>query len=361
MSIYKKFLELLRKDIGTENESTKLRYVVRLILLLCVFYNFVATLLRSIFVQVKGTTVFVAFFFLFVAVFALTYAINKTEYVLLLTHVSMLCWISAFVRLFGWDSGIQSLLLLLLVLNFFSGYKLYLKKSSYALFLFVFRMLLFGYTRSHSPAMVIGPNFSVFSQFTNSLFSFFLIGLICFIFSRDSQVLEGKLVEYNIQLVNQANTDPLTGLNNRRKTMEYLESLVSDGRTVSLCVSICDIDFFKKVNDTYGHDIGDKVLKSIAQTMMSTLGENCFVSRWGGEEFLIVFANVNGDEAYIKLHELSDQISKLNFEVKDRSFKITMTYGLAEYDFHSDVLGLIKEADNKLYYGKENGRNQVVY
>lgn len=361
MEYLNKFIEFLRKDTGVQNESTKLRYILRLILGLSILYNLIGSILNSFFAQPKGVIPFASFFFLFVFVFIISYVCSNTSVVVVFTHLVILSWVAFFVKCYGWGVGVQSVIIVPLMMGFFSGYKHNLVKVIYAMCLFAFRVILYYYSEISVPIIETTDRYLSYIQISNSLFAFIAISVIGYIYSRDSQALEGKLVEYNIQLVNQANTDPLTGLNNRRKTMEYLEALLVDSSINNICVSICDIDFFKNVNDSYGHDIGDKVLKSIAQTMVSCLGNECFISRWGGEEFLIVFPHINGDHAYVLLEELRSEIAKLTFEVKDRSFKITMTYGLSEYDYRSDVLSFIKEADNKLYYGKENGRDQVVF
>ena len=124
---------------------------------------------------------------------------------------------------------------------------------------------------------------------------------------------------------------------------------------------MCDIDFFKKVNDSYGHDIGDKVLAGVAQTLVESVSEECLVSRWGGEEFLIVFPNMNGDEARSVLETIKTRVKKTEFDTGSRTFTITVTYGLAEYGFNGDSEAVVKEADEKLYIGKENGRDQIVF
>ena len=143
--------------------------------------------------------------------------------------------------------------------------------------------------------------------------------------------------------------------------MQYLEQTLIPGNTSFTSICICDIDFFKKVNDNYGHDVGDIVLQNLADIMTTTLDKNILAARWGGEEFLLVFAGYNGDEAYNKLETLRGNIKSLEFKAKEKTFSITMTFGLAEYDFSSDIDTIIKEADEKLYMGKENGRDQIVF
>ena len=89
--------------------------------------------------------------------------------------------------------------------------------------------------------------------------------------------------------------------------------------------------------------------------------DSMYACRWGGEEFLLVFDRMNGDQAFPNLHSILNEIRNLKFNIGDRSFSITMTMGLAEYDFKSDADTIIKQADEKMYSGKENGRNQIVF
>ena len=121
-----------------------------------------------------------------------------------------------------------------------------------------------------------------------------------------------------------------------------------------------DIDDFKQINDHYGHAAGDEVLMYVSNAMKTACGE-CDVARWGGEEFLIVFADLNGDDAYIKLSHIRDAVKDLTLHHGKEEVKIKMTYGLTEYDYSKSFEDNIKEADEKLYLGKQNGRDMIVY
>lgn len=360
MELLKNFNNFLRKDSGNDNESTKLRYVVRIAVLLFVIYTMAMICVDYITFGTNSLPFYIIFLFIFIAVFVASYYMKTFEF-LAVFNLSVLCWVFISNMMFGWNPQIQLILVILLVLNFFTGYGKYSFKFGYCVALVLYSIFLYVLSMNSTPFCPISPLEAIVSTVLDSIFCFGAIGYLCYVFGKESQALEGKLVEYNIQLVNQANTDPLTGLSNRRRITERLREIVSDKTTTGLCVCICDIDFFKKINDNYGHDIGDKVLKNISLTMQRLLAEDCLIARWGGEEFLIVFPNMNGDEAYVRLHELRNAVAKLSFEVLDRQFGVSLTYGLSEYDFKSDVQNVIKEADNKLYIGKENGRNQIVF
>ena len=174
--------------------------------------------------------------------------------------------------------------------------------------------------------------------------------------------MESRLQEYNKELRHVASTDPLTKVWNRFRMLEHVEKCLKKynrGGMEFMSLAIGDIDFFKSVNDTYGHECGDEVLRQMAHLFdMETHGIGA-VARWGGEEFLLVFEDTDLDAAREQLDELMDKIRELDILYDDQHVHLTMTFGLIcepEEDIHT----LLKEADAKLYIGKTNGRNQVV-
>ena len=196
-------------------------------------------------------------------------------------------------------------------------------------------------------------------QVVNSLAFVIMVSIVSFSFSRESQQMEDKLISYNNQLKEQASIDALTGLNNRRSTMEFVNGLIKQRETFSICIG--DIDFFKKINDSYGHDFGDTVLVAISEALREETEHDGFVARWGGEEFLIIFLGVNGDEAYVKLSNIRERIKSIRLNHSIDEVRVKMTYGLTEYDFTKSFEENVKEADEKLYLGKQNGRDMIVY
>ncbi len=155
--------------------------------------------------------------------------------------------------------------------------------------------------------------------------------------------------------------DALTSLYNRRSGDRRLRNVVSCSfaENKPFCVSIGDIDFFKKVNDTYGHECGDVILKSVAAQLRAHMRGHGFVARWGGEEFLLVFENMELEQAQKYLEALLDKIRAMETPYEDKIIKVTMTFGLSAGDTR-DITQLLKSADEKLYNGKTGGRNRVV-
>lgn len=198
-------------------------------------------------------------------------------------------------------------------------------------------------------------------QIVNTVLSFIIMVLVCITFSSNLQKAEKHLFLYNMELQQQAATDPLTTLYNRRRMEEILKNHITANPSENFSIAIGDIDFFKKVNDTYGHNCGDQVLTDLAKLFKEkTLGLG-HVCRWGGEEFLFFFPGLNLDEASTLMDNIRLAISDLTIVYKDVSLHVTMTFGLEEYDYNSSPSEMVKHADDKLYYGKTHGRDTVIF
>lgn len=155
--------------------------------------------------------------------------------------------------------------------------------------------------------------------------------------------------------------DPLTGLYNRRHVFFAYSRIAKKSKETGLpfTVAFTDIDFFKKVNDTYGHNAGDEVLKAVATQLKKAMQGKGVAARWGGEEFIMLFDKTNVDDALPTLEHFLDSIRDMTVHTEEGDINITMTIGVTE-GFSEDIDAVIKAADNKLYYGKQHGRNQIV-
>lgn len=157
-------------------------------------------------------------------------------------------------------------------------------------------------------------------------------------------------------------TDPLTGLYNRRHIREMIENkfISYERNKKKFALIIADIDFFKKINDTYGHDCGDRVLKVISKCLQGAVREQDFVSRWGGEEFLLLFPETEIEGARILADRIRGIIEEQIIEYNGVQVSITMTFGVAVNEDYEIIEDTIKKADNALYEGKNRGRNCVI-
>jgi len=164
-------------------------------------------------------------------------------------------------------------------------------------------------------------------------------------------------------LEKKATTDALTGLKNRRQLKEDVPYAVGRARRQEspLAVIMCDIDFFKKVNDTYGHSIGDDVLVAVAQVIQQCTRTTDYAYRYGGEEFCMVLEQTNAQDAHLLAERTRKQIQRLTFETPKETLNVTMSFGIGEFFIHgNDMKTVIKSADDALYMAKQKGRNCVI-
>lgn len=158
-----------------------------------------------------------------------------------------------------------------------------------------------------------------------------------------------------------ADVDELTGLPNRRKALMLLEIERSRvNRSQDFCLALCDIDHFKSVNDTHGHDVGDKVLQYVAGVMTAGLREGDWVARWGGEEFMIFTAEsdlITGMQPIERIRQTLEEAAYAG----PPELNITMSFGLVSSSSRHSLNTLINKADMLLYEAKHNGRNRIEW
>jgi len=255
---------------------------------------------------------------------------------------------------FGWESGFQYYLMAgipFLLFNHKMKLTPLLVLSGFLCALFI---ALYAYTSSRDyhyeyPMIITGMNYA------NIMASFVALTITSYYFRVASFISEQKM-----ELL--ANTDLLTGLPNRRGMYPRLnaqhELLLRTATAFS--VVLADIDNFKQLNDNYGHDCGDYVLKEISRLLRSRLRKYDVVGRWGGEEFLFVFPGCDSTAAASVAEDIRKTIESHLFTFNEQSFTVTMTFGVAAHRENNSIDGTIKMADAALYQGKKAGRNQAV-
>ena len=169
-----------------------------------------------------------------------------------------------------------------------------------------------------------------------------------------------KYTELTDQLKNENIQDPLTGLFNRRGLNLHFDKELSSAEMSSkpLSLVLIDIDYFKKVNDMYGHDVGDVCLIEIARILSQTIRKEDIIARFGGEEFIIILPNTAINEAL----DIAESLRKLIYKEKFSHFNLPLTITLGVTERHNEndnALKMVKRADKALYKGKDKGRNCV--
>jgi diguanylate cyclase (GGDEF)-like protein len=142
--------------------------------------------------------------------------------------------------------------------------------------------------------------------------------------------------------------------------LDEIEQYLRSEPNSQFSVAIADIDFFKRVNDTYGHNCGDETLKALAALFMDSAGEKYRLCRWGGEEFCFFLPGMNIDEAGREMNDLNIAVRQKKLRFGDIDYSITITIGVEENDFKSTLEQILDRADRKLYMGKVGGRDRVV-
>lgn len=173
-----------------------------------------------------------------------------------------------------------------------------------------------------------------------------------------------ELEEENRKLRDKASTDPLIGINNRRAIDDILaeQLLRAPFKGASVSVIMADVDHFKKINDTYGHQVGDEVLIEVAQRVREGMRSQDSVGRYGGEEFLMVLPGIGGTQAVLIAHRIRLLIAQESFDTSEGDISVTMSLGVSSTDFPNLVPAerLVNAADKALYQAKHEGRNRVV-
>lgn len=187
---------------------------------------------------------------------------------------------------------------------------------------------------------------------------FIALGVIAII-----AAIASYIYRLNCTIKEQAIHDPLTGVYNRHYLDDMLpRELTRASRELSqLSIAMIDLDHFKVINDTYGHSAGDAVLKNISECLVSSIRQNDFIARFGGEEFIIIMPGMPSDQAYDRMETCRKEIEKTVTLYKNKKIKITISGGISScITYHETQDELIKLADDALYKSKEDGRNKIT-
>lgn len=161
--------------------------------------------------------------------------------------------------------------------------------------------------------------------------------------------LINRLINERTYLAETINIDPLTGLYNRR----VLQNVRDIGAVI-----MCDIDYFKTVNDSFGHDTGDVVIKKVAQIIMNNVRIGDVVCRYGGDEYLILFSTFNQEVVRNRIMKICNDVKRI---IKLPNFQVSLSVGVSFANENEDVETMITRADKALYHSKENGKDQISY
>ena len=261
---------------------------------------------------------------------------------------------------FGFEYGFYILLFMAFFLshiNLFKSHKAHILMASVELLIIVILYLVYAQDEFGANARVV------------SLLNFSFTALVMIFFAYKIESIDRgrieKLDSLRESLREKVDHDFLTQTLNRRSMQLIIDNYYAallKGDIDSITVVLCDIDYFKKLNDSFGHDFGDLVLKRCSALLKDGLRESDYVARWGGEEFLIVLANIPKEIAHLRIEELRAGIEECDFSYEGKSTNTSMSFGMVylkkAQDF-DDVAKVIERADELLYLAKNRGRNRV--
>jgi len=255
----------------------------------------------------------------------------------------------------GWESGFHYYLLIVIPVYLANQVHRWPFKISFATLMAAAYVALDWYWRKAAASYLMSADTLAYLHRFNLVTTMAILGGMTVLYVHLMTLAEERLHEL-------ATTDSLTGLMNRRSMLAALEheQAVRQRQPHDSCVLLVDIDHFKKLNDTFGHNMGDWALKAVADVLKTGVREMDFVARWGGEEFLIVLPFADKQAAKPVAERLRQSISELRFPSTGHELRVCATMGLAELRVNERVDLAIQRADAALYKGKNEGRNQVV-
>ncbi len=361
----KNFLRSLRRKMNGDEiieTKTKMRVLVVIVMAVHMLYMQLFTMCAVFPLVMYNLVVLSLYILLLLAVRS-----EQSTLVYSLTFVELVFNAILSTIMIGWDSGFFLCIICVVPISFYLAFSAMKSKQRILLPLmitlvtYVLYVLLYRYALAHKPLIPVDEDHIPVLFMANTFVVFFLIGVVSFNFIIEMLDSTNALLKKNENLGHAAHVDPLTGLLNRRGMEKHLEEALNMAKLKGSLFSVImgDIDNFKRINDTYSHECGDRALIHVADIMKGAIRAGDVVCRWGGEEFLILVQG-NGDIARMIGERIRQTIENHSFVYKEDEIRFTMTFGVSAYVPGFAMNTIIKQADDKLYEGKTSGKNKVV-
>lgn len=265
------------------------------------------------------------------------------------------------VSLLGWNTGFYYYLLAIGPMLFFYPHLSVLWKTISALVSAFLLALL--YILSHAKPLpyeltdTVALNIYIF----NMVSTFGLLAYLAYYYSHGADESEAKLKKLSAQFEQLSIRDPLTGLLNRRAMDSQFEAIISrfHRHQQPFTLVIGDIDNFKSCNDRFGHQAGDDIIRHVASIMLENTRTYDVISRWGGEEFLLILPDCRLYDAQLRIDHLRNIIQQQSITYKQHKIAVTLTFGICEFNTDMSIDDCLELADQALYRGKHSGKNRV--
>ena len=358
---------LLRIINGERKLNERRKYVVTGIILSLVHF-----VLMCLFIGINIKILYIYNFIVvlfYTAIAIITGRVARYNYIFTATYIEILLHSVIASLLLGWDWGFMTYTLGLIPTSFYISYtvdsikkKLKIPAIASGIVLLCF-LLVREILSLHGAFLHVEiPEQTVYRTYLfNMMLTFCFLLVISFLFSLEVYYMQHNLENENISLEKLAHFDPLTRLLNRRSMDSYLEEScyrAKKNREI-FCIIMADIDDFKKINDTYGHAAGDKVLVEVASIITGEVRDIDRVCRWGGEEIMVLIKS-DMDRARGVAERICTNIASKDIEAGESKIRVTMTLGISQYHDGDSIEGLVERADKCMYDGKLSGKNRVV-
>ena len=362
--MWKKLKDFLTRDVKNENEVKMYSVIMRLNLIVFALYCIISLSYSGITGRYGYMAYGIVCLILSAVLFAATY-FNCTRCSATGAWIMFCSLLFVQSMFFGTDTGVSQIMYILIIITFTLDY---MSKKIYKVLvlglLAAYRLALYIYFSHNASIYGINHDANEFWKILHLItFATMVIATVT-ISTSDFTDMRRKLTNTNARFRDLAGRDALTGLYNRRVVTVFIKEQIEAYAKKSidaLTVVMADVDCFKRFNDTYGHDNGDEVLVAIGNIMGAFMRGRGIPSRWGGEEFVLVFVGKNGDEVYELIYELRKKIANQKFNFNGDEVTVTLTFGVSEVGNGMQMEDAIKEADEKMYIGKERGRNAVIF
>jgi diguanylate cyclase (GGDEF)-like protein len=225
------------------------------------------------------------------------------------------------------------------------------------MFVFIMSIMLF-----YPDNLLLGTTYTMEFK-TRILYSFLSVSCLFAFYEFMRQRAFNRFKKINKKFEQQAMHDHLTGLQNRRGMLTTLEHELDRIRRYSspLTVMMCDIDNFKRVNDKYGHETGDRVIQTLATLFKSAIRKQDTVARWGGEEYLFLLPQIDVVQALVLAEKLRHKVCTIEFDSQGKSFNVNVSIGIYQFKETDTINQGVSKADDYMYQAKKLGRNRCMH
>lgn len=274
-----------------------------------------------------------------------------------LIHFEVILFVLVSVYLLGWDTGYSLYLVATASLIYFCPFKHKFIPYLFGIIEACLFILLRLYMNKYAPIYPFSEEFYFYMYLFNCACCFIIILYAAYLFEVSTEFVTHKLESENTKLNKVAYYDQLTGAYTRYHFLKSIAKLDFD----LFGIAIFDLDDFKIINDTYGHNCGDYILNETINMIRKKYNDDINITRWGGEEFLILFTNpINKTDFFNELQNIRKMVERFDYIYEKNLIKITITIGANMSNKNDDIYAVIKKIDDNLYKGKKSGKNCVI-